>query len=419
MSTMGQAQALDNPTAAFDVAATGVLLALRTAVANVLSAVGGLRKPADLQKSFKLDWTLSWQLFQVAWGASGNNSPLSVGANVPSRTSLKKFLDSARSRGVDEAKVERVWDSYEQFERLVEVHAGDRTSFNSMVSAAAGMDTEWVTADAQHRRNAYRAMSHVVGMQARAKHNCGICNESPDGQAWNLGFVVGYVGLRMLRALPKALVFRSRIIAPSTRQQVRRHGLGPADGYLMPAFSSDPLPRMTLREMDAGWITSELDSPAVGNLGACTLRFGTAYLGHPVPGAPGTSDHNFDADVVVDKPVEVLISDCLVKPGLMRGARPTAEVLLGNNHGDAPALPGDIVPILGDHQIEYLGEGPDVLATRDVPDYPELMRAVAARLGWDIEGYEAWRLRLEFPVYQSTVRMRWTLPPTTLPQPSA
>ncbi len=414
--------ALDESCTPFDVAANDVLSSLRNTVATVLGSIGGLRKPADLQKSFKLDWTLSWQLFQVAWGSAGGTSPLSAGPNVPSRTSLKKFLDSAQSRGVDEAKVDRVWASYERFERLVEVHAGDRTSFNSMVSAAAGMDTEWATADAQHRRNAYRAMSHVLGMQARAKHICGIYNGSPDGQSWDMGVVSGLVGLRMLRALPKALVYRMRIVDAASRQRIRRQGLGPeatlAGGYLLPDFSTEPLPAMTFKEMDAGWVASELERPAVGNLGACTLRFATGYFGHPIPGAGG-SDNSFEGDVVVDKPVELLVSDAMVTPGLMRGGRPTAEVLLGNNHGDAAGLPGDVVPVLGDHRVEFLGTGPDVLATPDLPDYPELLRATAARLGWDIESHEAWRIRLEFPIYQATVRMKWTLPATVWSAPSA
>jgi hypothetical protein len=323
---------------------------------------------------------------------------------------------------VDEAKVERVWASYERFERLVEVHAGDRTSFNSMVSAAAGMDTEWVTADAQHRRNAYRAMSHVIGMQARAKHNCGIYNAAPDGQSWDLVVVGGHVGLRMLRALPKALVHRSRVVDPASRQRIRRQGLGPdaslAGGYLLPDFSTEPLPAMTFQEMDAGWVASQLERPAVGNLGACTLRFATGYFGNPIPGTGG-SDNLFEHDVVVDKPVELLVSDELVKPGLMRGGKPTAEVFLGNNHGDVPGLPGDVVPVLGDHKVEFLGTGPDALATPDLPDYPDLLRATAAKLGWDIESHEAWRIRLEFPIYQATVRMRWTLPPVTWAETSA
>lgn len=399
------------PIGVFDTEASEVMAGLRSSVANVLAAVGGVRKPADLQKSFRLDWTLSWQLFQVAGSGGVGGSALSAGSNVPSRTSLKKFLEAAQSRGIESAKVERVWTEYERFERLVDTHAGDRTTFNSMVSAAAGMDEEWITADSQHRRNAFRAMSHAVGMQARAKHICGIFSPSSSEKTWDFAVVSGYVGLRMLRPLASALVFRMRIVDPATRHLARRQGLGEqpelGGGFLISEFSTKPLPQLRTRDLDAGWVVSELDRPNVGNLGATTLRFGTAYYNHPAPGSAPGCPATFNADVVIDKPVEVIISDALVKPGMMDG-KPVPEVFLGNNHSDAPALPGDVVPLLGDYRVEMLGKGPDVLATPEVPDYPALIRSAAGRLGWDVEGYEVWRLRVEFPVYQATVRVNWS-----------
>ncbi len=66
--------------------------------------------------------------------------------------------------------------------------------------------------------------------------------------------------------------------------------------------------------------------------------------------------------------------------------------------------------MLGDHKVDFIGLGPDVLATPDVPQYPEMVRTAAAKLGWDISRYEVWRIRTEFPAYLSTVRMKWELP---------
>ncbi|MGC4031153.1 MAG: hypothetical protein QM754_05320 [Tepidisphaeraceae bacterium] len=39
-----------------------------------------------------------------------------------------------------------------------------------------------------------------------------------------------------------------------------------------------------------------------------------------------------------------------------------------------------------------------------------MIRAAARAIGSDIEGFDAWRLRLEYPMFQSTVRMNWQLP---------
>jgi hypothetical protein len=398
----------------FDVDAAQVLGALRTSIANVLATAGGVRKPADLQKSFKLDWTLSWQLFQIAGTRGGEGGAISRGANVPSRTSLKKFLEAAKNQGIEAAKVDRVWTDYERFEKLVDLHAGDRNSFNSMVSAAGSIDEEWEATNAQHVRNAYRSMSHITGMQARAKVMCGIYNASPDkADCWDVNMLVGYVGLRMLRTVPTVQVFRMRVIESDRRNVVHREPLGLSDagnGYLLEEFATSPLPSFKMKELDAGWLVSELENPDVGNLGACTMPFGVVYRHLPVLGNLQPPNKVERSDVVIDKPVEVIISDVMFKPEIMQGLKPTPEVFLGNNHADSQSLPGDLIPVLGNHRIEFLGKGPEVLATPDVPNYPEMARAAGAKLGWDLSEHEVWRIRIEYPVYQATVRMKWELP---------
>jgi hypothetical protein len=404
----------------FDVDAAQVLGALRTSIANVLATAGGVRKPADLQKSFKLDGTLSWQIFQISGMRGGDGVALARGANVPSRTSLKKFLEAAKSRGIDAAKVERVWSDYERFEKLVDVHAGDRTSFNSMVSAAGvssagNLDDEWMAANAQHARNAFRSMSHATGMQAKTKMICGIYNENESAMKdrWDISVVVGYVGLRLLRPSPTVQVFRIRMVEPDLRSFVQREPLGLSDagkGYLLEDFATKPLPAFAMKELDAGWLVGELNDPDVGNLGASTMPFGVVYRHLPIPGSAELPNKTENADVVADKPVELILCDCMVKPGMMRGARPTAEVFLGNRHNDAKVLPGDLIPLLGDHRVELLGKGPEALASADVPQYPDMIQAAADKLGWDVSQHEVWRIRIEYPFYQATVRMKWELP---------
>ncbi len=389
----------------FEVDAANVLGALRIAITNVLSSLGGIRKATDLQRQLKLEWTLSWQLSQLANTTADGSATLATGAKVPSRSALKRFLDAAATQGVDVDKIARVWSAFERFERLVDLHAGDRSTFISMVSAAAGMNSEWLAADLQHRRNAFRAMSHAAGVQATAKHKCAIYRTSPAGDAWELCVIAGYVGLRYLRPSPNAVVFRMRDDATELTAACREP-LGSdstsAGAYLLPEFSTNPLPLLRTYESESGWLVTELEQPAVGKLGASTLRIGTAYRNYP---APKLTDREFRSHIRVDKPVEVLISDVLLEPGIMRGVIPTAGVLIGNGPGNTP--PGDALAVLGEHRVEFLGKGPAVLATPDVPDYTDLMHAAARKFGCDVDNFEAWRLRLEFPFYQSDVRITW------------
>ncbi len=393
----------------FHADAIDVLNHLRASVAGVLASVGGMRKPADLQRSFNIDSTLSWQLFHVGSPIRDDATTLAAGAKIPGRASLKRFLKAAESRGVGLEKIERVWSNFERFERLVETHANDRVSFVSMVSAAAGMDADWLAADLQHRRNIFRGLSHIVGMQELCKHACSIEYSEPDGRRLTSALVVGHVGLRLLRPQQKVLVLRLRWINPTARTQLSLHGLGEESGggggFLLPEFSTDPLPALTTHNADAGWVVTEMENPVVGNRGACTLRFGSVWRGR------SSQDIGIDGkvtDMVVDHPTEVLIMDSLIEADMIRDAKPSVQVSLGVNHSDAPSLPGSVVPVLGDHRITYLGEGPDALGTPDVPNYPELLHAAAAKLGRDVRRFKAWRLRLEYPVYQSTIHTQWT-----------
>src|ERR1700761_4998696 len=74
----------------FDEEALSVVGQLKTAIAQVLSAVG-LAKPIDLQRSMHLDPTLSYLLFRIV------NEPrvLAVGSLMPSRVSVEKFAKAA------------------------------------------------------------------------------------------------------------------------------------------------------------------------------------------------------------------------------------------------------------------------------------------------------------------------------------
>ncbi len=102
-------------------------------------------------------------------------------------------------------------------------------------------------------------------------------------------------------------------------------------------------------------------------------------------------------------PSETLIHDVLIWPAARRGATLDVRVLLGS---DNPAGRGPSAATLqGDHRLEFLGQGVTGLATADVPGYADMVGAVTAKLGYDADDLEAWRLRLPFPVHQSVARI--------------
>ncbi len=387
----------------FERDATDVLTQFKVAVNSVLAAVG-VRRPVELQQALKLQSTLSWQLFKVA----GERSVLSAGGSVPSRASVARFAEAAAEVGVPAEMVGSLMTAYTGFERLVERHAGDRTSFNSLVSAVTGKEDDWLAADLQHRRNMYRGFSAVLGVQVRTKLNCSVVLGRPGSTACDVAFLSGLVDLRMLRPRDAFRVFGFTLRKLKDAPDLRSMGMSAnPDSYCMDDYCSQPTPPMETLAGERGrrrWVESSLVRPQLGKQGATTVMFGGTSRLDDCPSA-------FTA--VVNIPAETLIHDVLISPAMRGAATLVPRVILGS---DNPAERGpSAVTLQGDHRIERLGRGVNGLATADVPGYAEMVRAVTAKLGYDAEDLEAWRLRLPFPVHQSVVRIR-LVPPDEKPR---
>jgi hypothetical protein len=391
----------------FHVEASEVLTELRSSVTDLLASAGGLRKPSELQKLFRLEPTLSWQIFQVA--GANLRDVLSVGPSVPSRSALKKFLAAAVERGVDSAKVDRVWTDYKRFEDLIDVHAGDRTSFNSMAAAASGSSEDSEAVDLAHRRNGFRTMSHVLGIQAAAKVSLGIINESSDANCWEIAVLQGHLALRILRRMPAVNLFSARLRELGSGTMLAQEPLcvdEAVGGHLLEKYSTPNLPPLKVRDIE-GLRVITLQNPEIGNLGSTSAIFGTRCRNHPIPSG---EKKEFWTAVGVYKPVELILSDVLVNPKIMRGALPSQEVVMRVSKAEVTDQSTDTVPLEGNYRLEKLGIGPGALSTTDVPRYPEMVRAAAEKLGWDVNSFQAWRVRIEYPIYNSSIRIKWVLP---------
>jgi hypothetical protein len=384
----------------FKDSAAAVLSTLRTATRGVLAELDGISKPADLQRALKLDQTLSWQICRIA----GPTDLLSSGSAVPSRTSIERFLKAAKTKGVKAAKAMEILEGYDAFEALIERHAGDRVTFNSMVSAASGVDEEWLTTDLQHRRNMFRGMSHSMGLKARCRLQTAIVTDSADGKTSDWALLNGQVDLQILRAFDAVRVYGLEFVGDQ-QSQASREPLGDceeAGGHFISKFSSRlPCPLQVSEHRDGRqWnLEASLVRPDVGKLAMKTFMFGHLFRKYPY--IEGMRAWN----IIVARPVEVLINDMLVAPGSLKGMEPTAEVFWGLKRVGGP--PTEVIPVEGKYSVERLGKGADALACPDVPQYPEMIRATAKKTGWDLDEYQAYRIRVEFPIYQTNVRMRW------------
>ncbi|QDV30576.1 hypothetical protein Spb1_25100 [Planctopirus ephydatiae] len=385
-----------SPSGFMDEAAV-VMSSLNHQVATILRALGGIKKAGDLERLMDLDRTLSWQLLKIAEA----KVPLEAAASVPSRVSINRFIEGSRVRGVNEKLLEGLLSAYNQFETLVERHAGDRVCFNSMVSAAGARDG-WHAAELQHRRNVFRGMSHMLGVQAQTLIRCGIIQKSKEQSGVvNLVMVGGLVDLRLLWEIDRVNVFRSRTVGngpgANHRKGIRRTNLAGTEdlgGYLLQDFCSQPAPDVEMVFGEAGWIYGNLLHGNVGATGESTLFFGVNYRNIPDPtGQEGV----VGSRCVMDLPVKSYVTDLLVEPGFADDWEPNVQVLVGGSSSDQPSPPGIERNLPTQLQMENLGTGPSVI--REYPGYSSMIRTIATGAGYDIDQYTCWRLRVDYPLY--------------------
>lgn len=399
------------PTQHFESEAGAVLKRLQTALAEVIGLIPGeVDKAADLERALKIRKTLAWQVFRVAAAAN----PMLEAANLPGPFAMTRFLSAARSAGVPKAKVEAVSTALGDFKRLVKTHAGNRTTFDSLLS---GLTPESMhPANLTHRRAAFRANSHIWGVQVRTRFLTMLLHPTDD-RLIDYANIRGVVDLQQLRESQPFILSRthveetpgSRLDHPIDAEAYERFGVS-----LLPEFCTDPDSQVRTYTDGNNELVAELVPSTVGKAGAtsavvasCIKGWGFRYSTPEVPTVASTLIARIEA------PFELFVTYVLVAEGAYGDALPTLRAnvvgrsLSSGKHELNEALAKHI---LWHEDVMYLGRGPSVLATPDVPRYPEMVEHVVRRLGWNPACFHVFRCRVEYPPVLSTVVVQFELP---------
>jgi len=399
----------------FEADAATVLRQMRGVLAQFVAAVpGGASKPVELCKSLGIDMKLSWSLFQIV----GATDLLAAGQYVPRPGATRKLLRAAARHGVPADLLERMSSAAGEFERLVKVHAGDRPTFDLMIDGRAsnGLDRIHVA----HRRDAFRANSHIWGVQAKTKLLAHFLQPGTENGMADGAVIRGLVGFRRIRPNVPWVIARARCVDDDgvvRRIPARSLLEPPADDALggsatvpfLTEFCTKPLPECRCINRTDGFVEHELVEGPVGSTAAITCIMGDVVRN----AAPYYRDeHNLHNEYTafVRAPCEVLINDLFVHEDMFGPLTP--ELIVFGDLLGGPEYPGGgreppRLPV--DEAVDYLGKGPGGIATADVPRYAELARYVFERLGWDGERFDVYRVRVAYPVVPSIVVMRHPL----------
>lgn len=384
--------------------------AIKAAVRDLCEAVGvDPLKPQEVGRQLKLNKNLTWKFARILL----EGDALDAVPMLPGPEGLAIYLRAFAAAGAPAQALERLREAIAAFDAMVDRHFGGRADFELVLDGLrTGANLE------QSRRLAFRGAAAVFGVQAAARITAQILAPSKcDASVADIGLIVGLVGLRRLRPIPKLPVFRSATTSksalPSARPLISASD-GTAADFLIREFSSFPKAGVTRTEID-GKLTIELDNGPIGRVGEVDLFFGSvSERAYARTGSPDDPWAQFISSVSI--PSESFLADLFVHRSI-EGAEAVEAAIFGALTGPVPhdplarepvRIPIDCTPtVLDELDAETLSKA---LEAASVPNYPTLIERAFAALGEGPRDYRLIRVAMAHPPMPSALVVRWPLP---------
>ena len=406
----------------FSVESAAVMRQLRTAVSDLLRGLPArVRTARDLQKAFGIDVKLSWQAMKLA----GPGDAMALVPFVPTPGPMRRFLNAAAGAGVDRQMVDRVTAAYGAFQQLVATHAGDRSTFESMAAGTAGANgpnnEDLQKAAVRLRKAAFLTASHYAGVQLDTYLGVSFVHPGSEPGLFDAAFLRVKLGVRRLRPSADLSVDTTKLVTSDAhieqaRDTIAKTAFDPAAAGLygaaiLPQFSSRPLPRFSTDCDDAGTVCTRLVSDSVGQKGAVDLAFGRYVSNVPMTQMYGGTKLGFATSLDSVSPTGVLILDKLVH-------RPTiphmALDFTVNWMYAPPVAPGDPPALPFAERLTRLDAGVDGARTHEVPNYTDMVEYVCGHRGWNVDDFDVYRVRVEYPLHFTRLWTRFVPVPTPI-----
>lgn len=359
----------------------------------------GATKARDLELALKVDAALAWGVYK----AGSARSPLEAALYIPGPGSMDKFFKAAAKAGVPEPVVERARLANTAFSALVERHADDRDIFNAMVADLAGFPDETAAHVKKQKRNAFRALRYVYGLQVQTMFNTAMLHPSEGGGAIDVVNLSGDIGLRRFRGsedVRRRISFRNTFRGPdATLEPLRLAGHVLAGGEDAPfALLNEFCPAEGIdftiaKDDEFGTQAIGITPRTMGKTGTASYIFGWLERRHVRYADIVKDDANYSFHSSV--PAETFIQDVLVHPEVWDRPHPTLKLYSRRRSVEKGLIYEECDRLPLQEQVELLGTGLACAHTPDIPRYAELLEATAAHMGWNPREFRIYRARLE------------------------
>jgi hypothetical protein len=389
------------------IAEVGALLG-RALTAVVAAAPGGARGTMAVARALGIDKVLSSRLLK----AVRFPDPMALVYQAPGPEPLRRMLKAAAGKGVDRQLIADARAAVDAFEALIRA-AGDRGSLDAMLTA-------WLPDlrqpfELSRKQAAFKAMSQLRGASAETIFSVALIRPSDDQATLDVAWLQGVLGLQRIRpGIPVKFANRRLSRKPAAARLARTLSGEPVegiDGLYLPAFCSQPLPRLEARGgEDAVHYVLANGSFGPGSLvdlvfADVTLHEMRRYSRPELKLKP----YLFAEAAIASK---ALVFDVFLDPQVYPGSTPELHLydtaLDGLAKVNDPAREVDRLDFM--ESIQTLGRGVEQCRLRQYPRYTALLRHVFDRLGWEPSDFRGYRCAIDYPIYGSQVAMSFEAP---------
>lgn len=382
---------------------------LRAALMGLYASVEApLDQPQEVSRAFKVNKNLSWKLSKLI----AAREPGEALQYLPGMGGMKIFLTAMQNAGASNGTLEGVRAAYDRVEQTVQVHVGDRPTLELVLDGLGPDRAERLEVS---RKLAFRGMSGVWGVQARAKLAIAVLapNREDPGML-DTAFVRGYVGLRRLRSTMSWPIsvrgdWKGEDELVETNWEPLEPGQVENGLAILRDFTTQPAPSFELNPTPEGTYFMLPPGP-VGNTAAFDCFFGEVSRGE-VPRYATEHDRTGEFTSAISVPIEHQVLDVVVHRDVAEGFEPE-PFLFGNPFGHRGMGSADRTQChlpIGD-RVHRLPGSPPISATPIYARYPELQALAFQRMGWAGEEFVGYRLVVKYPPMGTVVSVRFALP---------
>lgn len=384
---------------------------LRGALAQLVADVrADPTQPQELARRFGLDKTLTWKIARVIC----DQDPRETAAHIPGRASVKALVDAMRRAGAKEHSATAVLGAMDRFEEVVQMHSGDRGTFEVMLGITSERHARKSAETA--RKQFFQGASAIWGVRARVQLSMHVVTPSSVAGKMDTAVVAGLMDFRRLR--PDVSWTVASMATQTDDGTPQGHpdltpidtGVARTGPPLLRRFCSNPPPVLRSTPGPNGVTRHEFTEGPIGNTAAATCILGWVAKGEL--GRYRTPDDSFGEHVVrLNTPVELLYHDLYVHRSLE--AATSARLYLHNGLPGAPVYPYDgrersQLP-LAEEMID-LGEAPPAATAPEIAEYRQMLETALEALGARLDEMRGFRLRMRFPPTPAFAIYRYALP---------